>query len=124
MKKFGFFLLAVSLVCSAEEETEKQSLNLEAIPPVISPDDPELSLSPEEQLRLLNAKKADYIVKDVKLGNKKMPSIYESRLQDIQRKKFDQNPRQTISVQECIKPDGVIDNEVNECMNGRIKKNW
>jgi len=53
-----------------------------------------------------------------------MDSIEKKTRERIYREKFDENPRQTILFKDCIKPNEVIDNEVNECMNGRMKKTW
>jgi hypothetical protein len=106
---------------------EKPKVNHDAIPPVISPDDPELQLTAEEQRRLARAKSVDGITSKLnvlKVNGKSPPSSHDQVLERIQKEKFDANPRQTIPLKECIKPNGVIDNDVNDCMNGRKKKSW
>lgn len=130
MKKTSQIAAAILLALSVQAnepppspETEAPA-NQSAIPPQISPDDPELKFTIREQTQLLNAKKADYIIKDVRVGGQKIPSVEKKAKERILREKFDSNPRQTIPLKECIKPNGVIDNEVNECMNGRIKNTW
>lgn len=91
---------------------------------MISPDDPDMQKTVQDHIRILNAKKADYVTKDMRFGGKSAPRQEQKIRERIYQEKFDKNPRQTIPLKECIKPDGVIDNEVNECMNGRIKKTW
>lgn len=118
--------IAITLNVNANEKTDtpetEKNANHNAIPPRVSPDDPEVKLTIEEHIRILNAKKADHITKGYKTDGQ--PSIETRTREKILKEKFDSNPRQTIPLKECIKPNGVIDNEVNECMNGRIKKNW
>ncbi|WP_331345244.1 hypothetical protein [Cellvibrio sp. UBA7661] len=112
-------------VCLAEDEKEKSKVNNDAIPPIISPDDPDMSLSANDHIRILNAKKADHITSGMQIGGKPMVSNSEQRTRErIHCQKIDANPRQTIPLKECIKSNGVIDNDVNECMNGRKKKTW
>lgn len=119
----GIAILIIA-ACSYADEEQKPKTNPDAIPPVISPDDPELQLTTQEQLRLLNAKKADHITKHMKVNDQPIQSVHSRQLEQIQKAKFDANPRQTIPLKECIKPNGVIDNDVNDCMNGHKKKNW
>lgn len=121
MKKIGFLLLAVSLHCSAEEGAEDKKLNLEAIPGTISTEDREIEVSPGEAAIL---KTAEHIIKDVKLGDQKAKSPYVTSIERKQRKKFDKNPKQSRPVKECIKPDGVLDNEVQACVQGFIEPYW
>lgn len=123
MELFALVIAAVLASLGIAEE-EKPKVNPYAIPPVISRDDPELQLTAEEQLRLLNAKKADHITKHIKVNGQPVQSVHSRQLERIQKEKFDKNPRQTIPLKECIKPNGVIDNDVNDCMNGRKKKTW
>lgn len=117
-------VIAIALASTCIAEEEKPKTNPDVIPPVISPDDPELQLTAQEQLRLLNAKKADHITKNMKVNGQPVQSVHSRQLERIQKEKFDKNPRQTIPLKECIKPNGVIDNDVNDCMNGRKKKTW
>ncbi|EIK44688.1 hypothetical protein O59_002411 [Cellvibrio sp. BR] len=126
IKKMELITLVIAIVLASTSiaDEEKPKINPDAIPPVISPDDPELQLTAQEQLRLLNAKKADHITKHLKVKGQPAQSIHSRQLERIQKEKFDANPRQTIPLKECIKPNGVIDNDVNDCMNGRIKKTW
>ena len=129
IKKMELFALVIAAVlastCIAEEETEKPKVNHDAIPPVISPDNPDMSLSAKEHIRILNAKKADHVTRGMLIGGKPMANNSEQRTRErIHREKIDANPRQTIPLKDCIKPNGVIDNDVNECMNGRMKKTW
>lgn len=129
IKKTELFALVIAAVlanpCIAEEKAEKPKVNHDAIPPVISPDDPDMSLSVNEHIRILNAKKADHVTRGMKFGGKPVPSNSEKKERErIHREKIDANPRQTIPLKNCIKPNGVIDNDVNECMNGRMKKTW
>ena len=126
IKKMELFALVIAavLVSPCMTEEEKPKVNPDAIPPVISPEDPELQLTAEEQLRLLNAKKVDHITKHLKVNGQPVQTVHSRQLERIQKEKFDANPRQTIPLKECIKPNGVIDNDVNDCMNGRKKKNW
>lgn len=122
----AFFLLLLSVAPLSHAKEEKQpKVNHDAIPPVISPDDPDMQKTVQDHLRIQNAKKADRITKNIRVGGKPIPSNKEQLTRErIYREKFDKNPRQTIPLKDCIKPNGVIDNEVNECMNGRIKKSW
>jgi hypothetical protein len=127
MRKYKLFtgvgLIALALIASAEEET-KIKVNQNAIPPTITPEDAKLNLTKQEHLILLNSKKSDFILKNVKVGGKLLPSQYEKRVEKLQREQFDADPRQTIPLKDCIKPNSVIDNDVQECMNGRMIKNW
>lgn len=126
IKKMELFtlIIAVMLASPGIAEEEKPKVNPDAIPPVISPDDPELQLTAEEQLRLLNAKKADHITRHLKVNGQPVQSLHGRQVERIQKEKFDANPRQTIPLKNCIKLNGVIDNDVNECMSGRKKKTW
>jgi hypothetical protein len=118
-------LLSIIAAQSKADEEEQQQINHSAIPPVISPDDPDMQKTAQDHIRILNAKKADIVIKRISTTERQIPSNSEQRLKErIYREKFDRNPRQTIPLKECIKPNGVIDNDVNECMNGRIKKTW
>ncbi len=124
MELFALVIAAVlASPCIAEEE--KSKVNHDAIPPVISPDDPDMKLSAEEHIRLLNARKADHVTSGMQVGGKPMANNTQQRTRErIHREKIDANPRQTIPLKQCIKPNGVIDNDVNECMNGIMKKTW
>lgn len=106
------------------DDKSSQKVNHSAIPPVISPDDPDMQKTVQDHITILNAKKVDHVTKDIRIGGKPMPNQEQKVKERIYREKFDKNPRQTIPLKECIKPNGVIDNEVNECMNGRVKKTW
>ena len=124
IKKMELITLVIAIVLASASiaEEEKPKTNPDAIPSVISPDDPELQLTAEKQVRLLNAKKADHITRHLKVNGQPVQSVHSRHLERIQKEKFDANPRQTIPLKECIKPNGVIDNDVDECMNGRMKK--
>ena len=118
-------VLCLTVACNNQaEESEKAKTNPNAIPPVITPEDTSLDLTAEQQIMLLNRKKTDWLLKDMKIGGKPMPSSYDKKIEQLQREKFDENPRQTIPLKNCIKPNNVIDNDVQECMNGRSKKTW
>jgi|SRR5690606_24718741 len=124
MRILGVFFILMVSPAVADEEVQNEKINKNAIPPVITVKDAKLELTAEEQLILLNRRKADYILKDMRISGKSVPSQYDKKLEDLRRKKFDENPRQTIPIKECIKPNNVIDNEVYECMNGRRSKTW
>lgn len=49
---------------------------------------------------------------------------YEKHAQDRQLKQDKQTLRVTRSVKECIKPGGLIDDEVQMCVNGTREKTW
>lgn len=118
-------MLSQMAIQSLADEEKQQKVNHSAIPPVISPDDPDMQKTTQDHIRILNAKKADRVTKHISTVERPIPSNSEQRLKErIYREKFDKNPRQTIPLKECIKPNGVIDNDVNECMNGRTKKTW
>lgn len=118
-------ILCSTATCySQAEESEKAKTNPDAIPPVITLEDTDLDLTAEQQVMLLNRKKAGWLLKDIKIGGKPMPSSYDKKIEQMQREKFDASPRQTIPLKDCIKPNKVIDNDVQECMNGRLLKNW
>ncbi len=118
-------ILFLTATCNSQaEESEKAKTNPGAIPPVITPEDTDLDLKAEQQIMLLNRRKADWLLKDMKVGGKPIPSSYDKKIEQLQREKFDASPRQTIPLKDCIKPNNVIDNDVQECMNGRIKKSW
>lgn len=118
-------LLCFTATCNSQaEKSEKAKTNPGAIPPVITPEDTDLDLTAEKQIMLLSRKKADWILKDMKVGGKPIPSSYDKKIEQLQREKFDASPRQTIPLKDCIKPNNVIDNDVQECMNGRSKKAW
>ena len=118
-------ILFLTATCNSQaEESEKAKTNPDAIPPVITPEDTDLDLTAEQQIMLLNRKKADWLLKDMKVGGKPIPSSYDKKIEQLQREKFDASPRQTIPLKDCIKPNNVIDNDVQECMNGRLKKAW
>ena len=117
-------MLSQIAIQSLADEEKQQKVNHSAIPPVISPDDPDMQKTTQDHIRILNAKKADHITKDMRLNGKPITRQEQKTKERIYREKFDKNPRQTIPLKDCIKPNGVIDNEVNECMNGRIKKTW
>lgn len=114
--------IAFSLIAAADDK--KLITHPDAIPPVITPEDAMLDLTTQEQLILLNSKKADWVLKDVKVGKKPIPSSYDKKLKQLQQERFDAKPRQTIPLKDCIKPNNVIDNDVEECMNGLMKKTW
>lgn len=125
IKNIAGILMILLSACTYADEAQKPKTNPDAIPPVISPDDPDMNLSANERIRLLNAKKADHVTRGIQVGGKRMENNIQQRTRErIHREKIDANPRQTIPLKECIKPNGVIDNDVNECMNGRKKKNW
>lgn len=107
--------------CYAEEKVQAQGFNEDAIPEVITPKDRKVSVSPTTYVSL---KRADYILKDVRIGGQKIPSAYEQHIDRKQKEKFDQNPKQSRSVKECIKPDGTLDNEVQACIQGFIEPYW
>lgn len=116
-------MLSLIAIQSLADEENQQKVNHSAIPPVISPDDPDMQTTAQDQIRILNAKKADHVTKHISTTERPIPSNSEQRLKErIHREKFDKNPRQTIPLKECIKPNGVIDNDVNECMNRGLKK--
>lgn len=124
LKTIAFMVFSFSSIHLFAEEQKQQKVNHSAIPPVISPDDPDMQKTTQDHIRILNAKKADHVTKGVRFGGKQVPRQEQKTRERIYQEKFDKNPRQTIPLKECIKPNGVIDNEVNECMNGRIKKTW
>ncbi|ARU29069.1 hypothetical protein [Cellvibrio sp. PSBB006] len=118
-------ILCLTATCNSQaEELEKAKTNPDAIPPVITLEDTDLDLTAEQQIILLNRKKADWLLKDIKIGGKQIPSSYDKKIEQLQREKFDASPRQTIPLKDCIKPNNVIDNDVQECLNGRIEKSW
>lgn len=119
-------IIALSLFINKlhADEQKQKAVNHSAIPPVISPNDPDMQKTTQDYIRILNAKKVDHVTKGVRFGGKQVPRQEQETQERIYQEKFDKNPRQTIPLKECIKPNGVIDNEVNECMNGRIKKTW
>lgn len=125
IKNMAGIVIILLSACSFADEEQKPKTNPDAIPPVISPDDPDMKLSAGEHIKVLNAKKADHVTRGIRIGGKPMANNTEQRTRErIHRAKIDANPRQTIPLKECIKPNGIIDNDVNECMNGRIKKTW
>lgn len=60
-------VIAIALASTCIAEEEKPKTNPDAIPPVITLDDPELQLTAQERLQLLNAKKADHITSHLKV---------------------------------------------------------
>lgn len=50
-------------VCSYADDEQKPKTNPDAIPPVISPDDPDVKLSVSDHIKILNAKKADHVTR-------------------------------------------------------------
>lgn len=124
MKTFSVLVLltiVISTVCCADETVQAQGFNEDAIPEVISPEDRKVSVN---AITYTHLKKADYILKDVKIGGQKVPSVYEQHIERKQKEKFDQNPKQSRSVKECIKLDGILDNEVQACVQGFIEPYW
>ncbi len=63
IKKMELFALVIAAVLASPviAGEEKPKVNHDAIPPVISPDDPELQLTAEEQRRLARAKSVEGI---------------------------------------------------------------
>jgi len=122
--KIRIFVLAsilLSSACYSEEKVQAQGFNEDAIPQVITPKDRKVSINPATYVSL---KRADYILKDVKIGGQKIPSPYEQHIARKQKEKFDENPKQSRSVKECIKPDGTLDNKVQACIQGFTEPYW
>ena len=119
-------LVALSLITiqTLANEEKQQKVNHSAIPPVISPDDPDMQKTTQDHIRILNAKKSDHITQGMHANGQPLTKQEQKTRERIHREKIDKNPRQTIPLKQCIKPNGVIDNDVNECMNGRLKKTW
>lgn len=115
------FLMLANTICYADEKVQAQGFNEDAIPEVITPKDRKVSVKPTTYVGL---KRADYILKDATIGGKKVPSMYDQHIERKQKEKFDQNPKQSRSVKECIKPDGTLDNEVQACVQGFIEPYW
>lgn len=123
MKIRMFVLVSIlfSSACYSEEKIQAQGFNEDAIPEVITPKDRKVSVKPTTYVGL---KRADYVLKDATIGGKKIPSMYDQHVERKQKEKFDQNPKQSRSVKECIKPDGTLDNEVQSCVQGFIEPHW
>jgi|LSQX01.3.fsa_nt_gb hypothetical protein len=49
---------------------------------------------------------------------------YEKHMAEVQLKRDKQTLRVTRSVKDCIKPGGLIDDEVQMCVNGTREKTW
>ena len=124
IKIIALVMLSLITIQTLANEEKQQKVNHSATPPVISPDDPDMQKTTQDHIRILNAKKSDHITRGMRVNGQPLTKHEQKTKERIHREKIDKNPRQTIPLKQCIKPNGVIDNDVNECMNGRMKKTW
>lgn len=98
-----------------------ESVNKDAIPGYLTPENTKVKLKPSEAL---NLKKADFILKDVKIGGEPVPSVYDREIAKRRKAQFDADPKQNRPLKDCIKPNSKIDQEVQDCVAGLIYPYW
>lgn len=116
MKLLCFFILIMASTCAYADQ-------------------PTRTLTPEDLAAISVLEKAKFLIKDVQIGKQKINSVYDKKIADIKKYGIDQanyrqrhgivdTPLQTKPLKECIKPNNFIDEEVNLCMNHKLKKYW
>lgn len=96
-------------------------INRDAIPEHITTEDTRVRLSPAEQLIL---RQADFIVKDIRIGGRPVPSPLQSHIEHRRMQQLKANPKQNRPLSDCIKPENVIDQDVQDCINGLRNPHW
>lgn len=96
-------------------------INRDAIPRHITTEDTRVRLSPTEQLIL---RQADFIVKDLRVGGRPVPSPLQTQIEHRRKQQLRANPKQNRPLSECIKPNNVIDQDVQDCVSGFINPHW
>lgn len=122
----GIFFCAVLLVIinsvvrdGAKKETQARALEVESKP--ILTQATEAAMPVAEAYMEFGQKK---IFEAMAGGKGPLAEAAKQNLANLEQKERIQNrgPRQ--SMKDCIKPNGLIDQEVKDCMDGLIKKAW
>lgn len=100
-------VITALLACSAIQAEEKTNIFETATAPIRPITDPIVKRASEDF--------SAYILKGTR---------YEKAMQEHELRRDKQTLRVTRSLQECIKPGGLIDDEVQMCVNGTREKNW
>ena len=108
MKKFGLALLLLTATYSVAAKDDGQVNIFEAATAPVRP-------ATDPMVKRLATDFQSYILKGTR---------YEQAMKDHELKRDKQTLRVTRSVKDCIKPGGLIDDEVQMCVNGTREKTW
>lgn len=122
MRNTCILLGTLTIITAGHLSAEERKPDYDALPDTITTEDTRVDL---DVIQDLNLRKADWMLNRLKESGKPIPSSLRERVIELRRqKRFDKNPEQTRPLDECIKDKNVIDDEVNDCMNGLIEPTW
>jgi len=71
-----------------------------------------------------NLRKADWMIDRLRQSGRELQSPRERVIENRRRERLRQHPKQNRPLSDCIKDGNVIDQEVNDCVNGLIEPTW